>query len=244
MALTYTTYVSTIANLATMDESNTDFVQILPSIINYAEDRIYRELDMLVENVRDASASTTANNRNFNLPTTLGVYTGPLDGINIITPASTSPDSGTRNRLTPVSLDVLDFTYPSSESAGVPTQFAYFSQSTSAGQYNIVFGPWPDATYRVEVIGKIQPTALSVSNPTTYLSNYLPDLLLAASMVFVAGWQQNYGRQSDNAGQAMSWEQQYQTLKSSADTWEARKRFSGASWTSKPVEPSAAPQRG
>lgn len=61
MALTYSQYVTTIANLATMDTANTDFVQILPSSIDYAEDRIYRELDMLVENVRDGSASTTAN---------------------------------------------------------------------------------------------------------------------------------------------------------------------------------------
>ena len=44
--------------------------------------------------------------------------------------------------------------------------------------------------------------------------------------------------------QAQSWEGQYQLLKASAATWEARKKFAGSSWTSKQPEPLATPSRG
>lgn len=244
MSLTYSQFVSTIANLAAMSETDTNFLQILPSAIDYVENRTYRALDMIVENVRDSSSSTTSLDRNFNLPTSLGVFSGPLDGINIITPASTAPDSGTRVRLEPVSLDFLDFSWPSSTGADVPQYFAYISQSALAGQYNIVFGPWPDDTYRVEVIGKIQPAPLSATNTTTYLSTYMPDLMINGAMVFVSGWQQDFGRVSDSPQQSMSWEAQYLSLLKDAATWEARKRWAGPSWTSKQPEPTAVPQRG
>ena len=246
MSYTYTTYVATLANLLVESATDANFVQILPSIIDYAEQRIYRELDMLVEDVADSSASTTAGVRDFTLPTALGVFQIVKD-INIITPASTAPGSGTRNALTPVSRSVLDWSWPSSTGTGVPQQFAYYSQSILAGQPNIIFGPWPDATYRVEVIGKIIPIPLSASNTTTFLSLCLPDVLIAASMIFAQGaFQKNFGSAAtvDDQGQAISWESQYGRLKDSAATWEARKRFSGASWTASQVEPTAVPQRG
>lgn len=227
-------------------------MQILPSIIDYAEQRLYRELDCLVEDIADSSASTTAGVRDFTLPSAIGVFQ-IVSNINIITPASTAPGSGTRNALTPVSRSVLDWSWPSSTGSGVPSQFAYFSQAPLSGQAsfstqpNIIFGPWPDATYRVEVIGKIIPNALSATNTTTFLSTFYPDVFLAASMIFAQGaFQKNFGSAGavDDAGQAVSWESQLQKLMSSASVWEARKRFSGASWTASQVEPTAVPQRG
>ena len=243
MSLTYTTYLSALSTLTAIPTTNTDFVAIVPNVIDYAEGRIYRELDMLVEDVRDSSSSTTTLDRNFTLPTTVGVFQ-IISGINIITPAATAPDSGTRVPLTPVSRDVLDMIWPSTTGATVPSMFCYLSQSSLSGQKNIILGPWPDAVYRVEVIGKIIPTPLSATNPTTFLTTYLPDLFLAASMVFMTGYERNWGAQADDPKSAMSWEQQYQTLMASADKREARKRFAGASWTSKQPEPTAVPQRG
>lgn len=241
MAFTYATYLGTMSTLTAIASTNGDFVYIIPSVIEYAENRIYRELDMLVEDARDSTASTAAGVRNFTLPTSIGTFQ-IVNSINVITPASTAADSGTRNVCTPVSQTVLDWVYPSTTGAGVPTMFSYFSQAS--GQTNIMFGPWPDASYRVEVIGKIIPTPLSASNTSTFLTLYLPDLFIAASMVFMTGYMKNWGAQADDPKGGLSWEQQYQTLKSSADSWEARKRFAGASWTSKQVEPTAAPQRG
>lgn len=243
--MNYTQIVTALSTLTNIPDTDANFLAILPSTFAYADGRIYRELDMLVENMRDSTSSTAALNRNFNLPTTLGTFL-IIDGINIVTPASTAPESGTRRPLIPVSRDFLDMTWPSTSGATVPQYFAYISQNTQASptQTQVIFGPWPDATYRVEVVGKIQPPVLSASNTETYLSQNLSELYLAASMVFLSGYMRNYGSSADDPKMAVSWEAQYQTLKESAATWEARKRWAGASWSSKPIEPMAQPQRG
>lgn len=243
--MNYSDVVTALSKLTVIPESNADFLAILPSTFAYADGRIYRELDMLVANVRESSGSTAALNRNFNIPTDVGTFR-IVDGINIITPAATAPDSGTRNPLTPVSRDFLDLVWPSTTGATLPTYFAYISQDTysSPAQTQIILGPWPDAAYRVEVIGKIQPAVLSSTNTNTYLTDNMPDLYIAACMIFLAGYMHNFGAQADEPRAAQSWEAQYQSLKESAATWEARARFAGASWSSKPVEPVAQPQRG
>lgn len=241
--LTYATYKTALATLTAIAETDTNFLAILPSCIDDAEARCYRDLDMINLDVRDSSSSTVALDRNFNLPTDVGTFQ-VVTGVNIITPASTAPESGTRNPCIMVSLDVLDRIYPSTTGAGVPSMFAYISQSSISGQKNIVFGPWPDTTYRVEVVGKIQWTPLSASNTTTFLSTYLPELFVAASMVFMTGYMKNWGAMADDPKSGLSWEQHYNTLLASAATWEARKRGAGASWSPKQVEPTAVNQRG
>ena len=243
--MNYSQIVTALSQLTVVPEADANFVAILPSAFAYSDGRIYRELDMLVANVRDATASTAALNRDFNLPTTLGTFL-IVDGINVITPANTAPDSGTRTPLTPVSRDVLDVIWPSTTGATVPQMFAYLSQDTYSAttQTQVILGPWPDDAYRIEVIGKIQPAVLSASNTNTYLSDNLADLYIAACMIYLSGWQRNFGAQADDVRSAQSWETQYTTLRDSAATFEARKRWSGASWTSKQLEPAAQPQRG
>lgn len=247
MSLDYTTYVAQLSTLTNIPSTDADFQTILPGCIDYAEGRCYRDLDIFVANVRDNSASTTASVRNFNLPTSVGTFI-IVDGINVITPASTAPDSGTRIPLQPVSRDFLDMAWPSLTGATVPQYFAYITNNTylsgGAAQSQVILGPWPDSTYRIEVIGKITPTPLSATNTTTYLTDFLPDLLIAASMIYLSGYMRNFGAQADDKSMAQSWEQQYSQLLQSAATYEARKRWSGASWSSKQPEPAAIPQRG
>jgi hypothetical protein len=234
MALTYATYVTTIANLLAVPEADANYVQILPSMIDYAEQRIYRELDLLSTTVRDATSSLTPDSRNFTLPSGNGRFV-VLDAINILS-------SGVRvAQLQPVSLEFLDAAWPSETSTGgtaVPEYFAMVTDQT------IAVGPAPGAALGVEVIGEIRPTPLSVSNTTTYLTNYLPDLFIAASMIFGSGWQKNFGGQADDPKMSASWESQYQLLKASADLEEHRKQWASVSWTSKQPSPVAIPQRG
>lgn len=243
---TYSDLLADISNTVVVDPANAPLLAIFPQWINAAEGRVIRELDLVAANIRDSSASTAALNRNFNLPTALGVFQIVTD-INIITPASTAPDSGTRNRLTPVSLSVLDWTYPSTTGAGVPSMFAYITQDTysSPAQSQIAFGPWPDAIYRVEVIGVIQPAALSATNTTTWLSVNLYDVLFKAVMIEASAWQQNFGSSGvDNPQMASTWKAAYEQARDSAATWQARARFGSASWTAQPIERTAIPQRG
>lgn len=243
--MNYSDIVTSLSTLLSTPSTEDAFEAILPSAFAYADGRIYRDLNMLATNVRDSSASTVEDNRDFTLPTALGTFQ-MIDSINVITPASTAPGSGTRNLLIPASQSFLDMCWPSTAGGGVPQYFAYISQDryASTPQNQIIFGPWPDDTYRVEVIGTIQPAVLSSSHTNTFLTDYLPDLYIAACMVFLTGYERNFGAQADDSRSAMSWEQQYEKLRDSAATWEARKRWAGPSWTSKPLEPIAQPQRG
>lgn len=245
----YNDWFTAISSHLVVDQTNTDLLTIAPTLVIEAENRIYRELDMLVANVRDGSASTTSGSRNFNLPTAIGTFL-IVDDLNLITPANTAPDSGARTRLIPTSLTYLDYVWNSNIGLGPPQYWSYISQNTyligGQAQAQIAFGPWPDNTYRIEVVGKIQPAPMSATNLNTYLTDNLFDLLVAASMVAGTAWQQNFGAAGtvDNAPMAVNWEAQYQKLKGSADEWEMRKKHAAASWTSKRVETAAQPQRG
>jgi hypothetical protein len=97
----------------------------------------------------------------------------------------------------------------------------------------IIVGPPPDAGYAVEVTGTIRPTPLSASNSTTYISLYLSDLLISASMIFVAGWMKNYGAAVDDPQQGVSWEMHYGKQFASANIEEARKKYASQGWTAK-----------
>jgi len=244
--MNYADWTATLANMTGYDVADPNFVQILPSAINYAEGRIYREADFISTVIRDTGV-LTANSRNFTLPSNVGQF-NVVRQLNCITPAETLPADGTRNPMTPVSTEVMDMLWPSEQAPStpsIPTMFAMLTQNNVKSQtVDVLVGPAPDDSYNVEVIGTVNPTPLSESNPTTYLTLYLPDLFLAASMVFMTGFQKSFGAQADDPRSAMSWEQQYLTLFKSADLVDARQRFAAASWTSAQPENFASAQRG
>lgn len=234
--LTYASYIVALSELLVIDPTNDSFLAILPDCIDQAEQRLYRELNLLATVVRDSTQALTPNSRDFSLPTSQGVFV-VTNAINVITPAGAQPANGTRNPLTPVSLNFLDAAYPSAIVTGLPTYFAMVTQTA------VVVGPFPGDAYVVEVIGTQRPLPMSADNPQTLLSTYLPDLFLSASMVFMSAYQKNFGSQSDNPQTAMSWEKNYQTLFASADQEEFRKRFMGSAWSSMTQGPAAQPAR-
>ncbi|CAH1677812.1 conserved hypothetical protein [Hyphomicrobiales bacterium] len=234
MSLNYTSYISQVSELLALDSpANPEFALIIPGMIDYAEQRIYRELDLLQTVVRNSTNSTTLNSRNAAIPNTFVT----VQSINVITPAGTLPDNGTRVPLQPVSRDFVDYAWPNISSAGVPNCFAMVDQ------WNIIVGPAANGAYRMEVIGTIRPAPLSVSNTTTFLTEHLPDLFVAASMVYGSGWQKNFGSQADDPGQSVSWENQYKTLIASAGLEEVRKKFEAQAWASRSPSPIASPNR-
>jgi len=210
-----------------VDPTTPQFQIMLPGCIDYAEQRIYRELDLLNTVVRNDSATLTTLNRNFSLPTTTNGNFITIQGINLVTPAGVATiDTGTRNPLQPTTRDFLDAVWNSATGAALPRLFAMIDQ------FNIIVGPWPNAAYQVEVIGTIRPNPLSDTNPSTFLTQYLPDLFIAGSMIFASGYQPDFGSQADNPAQAVSWESQYEKLFASANSEELRKKFAGPGWTS------------
>lgn len=236
MTINYTTYVSQISNLMVIPSSDSNFTTMLPGMIDYAEQRVYRELDLLATQITD-TGTVSSGNRNFTLPTATGTYI-VVDQINILSSVGTGSSNGTRNQVMPTSREFIDLIYPSGQTAtGVPQFFARASNT------NIIFGPAPDAAYTAEVVGTQRPTPLSSTNSSTILTQYVPDLFVAASMVFGAGYMRDFGSQADNPGMSQSWETQYQTLMKSAAVEQARSKFQSEGWTPKQPSPVASPPR-
>lgn len=222
--LTYTTYKTQIATLAVVAENDPNFVAILPQMITYAENRMYRDLDFLSTVTSSTAYSLVAGNRNVTVPA--GVFV-TLQEANVLLPAgSSNPETSTRVPLLPTTKEFLNTVYSSISGAAVPEYFAMFDQSS------FVVGPWPDNNYTVELVGTVRPASLSVANPETFISLYLPDLLIMASMIYVSGYQRNFGRQADDPAMAQSYESQYKALLSGAMMEEARKKFQSGAWSS------------
>lgn len=216
MSLTYATYVQQLQTLVASTSPDPYFDTVLPGCIDYSEQRIYRELDLLQTVTVDTSVVTIAGTRSITLPSTIVA----VNGINLIPPASTQ-----RIQLYPASRDTIDRLWPGGTN-GQPEMFSMLTQWT------VILGPPPDDSYSVEVVGTTRPTPLSASNTTTFLTLYLPDLFMAASMIYMSGYQRNFSAQGNDPQQGTSWEQQYELLLKSANAEELRKKFIGDSWGS------------
>lgn len=218
-AYTYTTYVTALATEMVVPTTDVNFQTILPTIITNAELRLYRELDLVDTTFRDSSNTFTLSTRNFTLPSINGTFI-VCEQLNVITPAGqTNPELGTRNPMIPVSIDTLDFLWPSTSGSTLPAYFSMMDQDLA------IVGPFPDQTYTVEVVGTYRPPSLSSAVLTTPLSVFFPDLFLAASMVEAAGYQRNFGAAVDDPKMAVTWEGHYQSLIKDAKTEEDRKKF-------------------
>lgn len=235
MGLTYSTFTTSLANMIVVGLDDPNYTLALPNIIDDAEQRLYRELDLLSTRVT-ATGPLVANNRKFTLPTGNGTFV-VVEQFNVITPAGvTDPDQGTRNPLNPCSKEYLDAIWPSAANAGVPDLFAPINQT------DWIVGCWPDAAYTVEVVGTIRPAPLSATNQTTFLSVYLPDVFLAAALVMAAGYQLNFSAAGDNPQAGVTWESHVKTLLDSAKVEEIRKKFGSQGWTSMAPDPIATPR--
>ena len=230
-------YINQIATMAVVEPTDPAFLTILPSMITYAENRMYRDLDFLFTSIASTAYSTTVGSRQVSVPT--GTFVVP-EQINIITPAGTAnPDLGTRVPLLPTTKEFLDACYGSGITAnrGLPKYWVPFDD------YTFLLGPYPDAVYTCEIVGTYRPASLSVSNKTTFISLYLPDLFIMASMVYISAYQRNFGRANDDPQMAITYESQYQTLLKNADLEENRKKFEAAAWSSQEPSISATPTR-
>jgi hypothetical protein len=231
-----TSYVNQIATLAVVSPTDSAFEAILPQMITYAENRIYRDLDFLFTSTSVTGYQFSTGSRQLTIPEGTIVVS---EQINVITPVGQSnPNAGTRTPLLPATKEFLDAVYGSPTYTGIPKYFVPFNDNL------FLVGPYPDQPYYVEIIGTYRPNSMSSTNQTTFISLYLPDLLIMASMVYVSGYQRNFGRQSDDPAMAQSYETQYQTLLRGAAIEEARKKFEATGWTSQSPSPVASPSRG
>lgn len=235
-ALTYTTFTEELARLAVIPLPNQQFSDNLPSAINYAELRIYRDLDLLSTVMAVTGFSLVQLNNFVTFPEDTFVT---VQNVNVLTPVgAANPATARRNPLTPTSKEVLYNLWPSAANPGLPKLFAMLNANS------LLVGRWPDANYALEIVGTVRPPSLSASNPSTWISRNMPDLMLYAAMIFISGYQRNFGRMSDDPQMAVTYEGQYQLMKASAGVEEARRKFQSAGWTSFSPAMVASPSRG
>jgi hypothetical protein len=218
------------------DPADAGYLNIVPAMIDYAEGRIYRELDPLRIQVTDSTTVVSSGDRDFAV-TNAAVSALPgsyiiVDNINVILTSTFGTQAGSRVQLTPVSREFMDIAYPSGTVAtGVPAFWAMASDTAA------ILGPPPDLSYALEIIGVQHPTPLSAANSSTFLTQYIPDVFFAACMVFISGFMRDFGAQADNHQMSVGWETQFKTLFQSAQIEQMRAKYHSQAWTSDPPNP-------
>ena len=238
MALTYSSYVQQIATMAVVPVTDTNFTIIIPSMIDYAELRMQRDLDFLSTQISTTAYTFTAGSNQLTLPTSQFIVPQTFEVLD---------SQGSSTPLLPVTKEFIQNVYGSGSTQGLPQYFAVYGGDTNTtgntSQYMIV-GPTPASSYAVRLTGTIRSAPLSASNTTTFISTYLPDMFIMASMIYISAFQRNFGRLNDDPQMAQTYESQYQALKASALIEENRKKFQAAAWTSYSPAPAASPTRG
>jgi hypothetical protein len=237
MALTYSSYVQQIATMAVIPSNDTNFTIIIPQMISYAELRMQRDLDFLSTQISTTAYNFTANSNTLTLPTSQFIVPQTVEVVS----------SGVSTPLLPVTKEFIQNVYGSGSTTGLPQYFAVYGGDTATtgntSQYMIV-GPIPNQSYGTILTGTVRSAPLSASNTTTYISTYLPDMFIMASMIYISAFQRNFGRLNDDPQMAQTYESQYQALKNSALVEENRKKFEASAWSSYSPAPAATPTRG
>jgi hypothetical protein len=198
---------------------------ILPTLIDQAEQRCYRDLDLLyLTTTHNITLVPNTNNVDISLyqPQVL-----ILEDVWVILPAGvTNPDLAEIVPVYPASFEWVRMVYGNSAQKGPPNYYFMISD------HLVGWGPFPDAAYTVIIKGKYRPAPLYSAAPnngtqSTVLTTLVPDLFLAAAMSAAAAYQHNWGAQSDDPRSAMSWETSYQTLLVGAQIEEMRKKMHG-----------------
>lgn len=251
--LTYSSYIQTVATMAVIPlttdaggyvtTQSAEFNLLIPQMLDYAELRIQRDLDLFASQIDNSSYSLTAGSNL--LSVSVNDYVTVQDIL--IT-------NGTKKTaLVPVSKEFLQVAYDDISVTGLPQFFApYGGDASTFGNTSMefLFGPYPDQSYGLTLIGTARLPSLAqyaespqATTSTTFISTWLPDLLLMASMVFISGYQRNFSATSDDPQMAVNYEKQYQTLLKGASVEEARKRFAASGWTSMSPTPVASADR-
>lgn len=209
--MNYAQFITALKNATNTD--NAAFTQYIPTIIDQAEGKIYREpeFDFLSSVVTDGTGFTTADNQQFILPRHFTI----LQDVNLISGNDRPP-------LTKISREALNALFPrrvSNAPSDVPSKWAPLTDSI------ILLAPTPGSTIGIECVGTARPANLSADNTTPWLWTYLGDLAFAAAMIYASAWQRNFGAQADDPKMAVSWDQTYDKIKAGVAVEEMRRKL-------------------
>lgn len=236
MSLNYPLFVQRFAELTGTIKKDVNPTLIVPAAIEYAEQRIYRELDLLYTQTVDATKQVSSGIREFTLSTAAGTFI-TVDQFNIILPDATVPQFGTRVPLMAVSPEFMDASWPgqgNSSGSGLPQYFAMRSNTL------VLLGPPPDLPYYAETIGIQRPAQLSSGNSSTILTQYIPDVFMAGTLVFASEYIRDADLQAGiKTAPQNNYEAQFQLLMKSAAVEQFRAKHESAAWTSQSPTPLA-----
>lgn len=264
IGFTYASYQQALVTQIPSLPADPNFATVLPDCIDYAELSILRDLDLLVAKGQINLGNTTVGIQTYSIPTTVIILEsmsslyGPLvptsrDFINTVYPSSPTfllDDNGNpilTEDGSPIVTGVV-----AGAPTGPPKYFILEGNALTVGGpptlawqpgQQVLIGPAPDIGYPLFGYGVCRPDPLSATNPTTYIATEMPDLFWAISMVFMAGYNRNFGAMADDPRQAVSWLAEYQRLLKGANVEQARSKFQAQGWTAQPIAPVATPPR-
>lgn len=222
-----------------------DFANTLPSAIAYAEGRIYRDCVFLAQRTQNPIPGLvfTAGSRELDL-STANPPVLVVEGVAMITPVgAASAAAGTRQPFDLASLDVIDIMWPQESVTLNPANLQSGRMAAMKDDHTLVVAPTPDAAYKAEITGLVQPEPLSATNTETYVSRIYPDLLIPAGMIFISGFLRDFGAQSEDPRTGLSWEGVYRGQLPGVQAEEQRRRTQGTGWSPNTPTPLANPQR-
>lgn len=253
MALDFSSWMTSVTTICNINDDFglAAFTALVDRYIERATLYMLRDpdFDFLATRTIDITKQTAAGVRSVGIPTELII----VEGVSLITPANTKPPAGKRIRLLRMDKDWCDLIWPTQSDMQAPaewqTYWALYSMfgaasDTANGQgpatdeaaampSPIIIAPTPDAAYVVEFSGVMRPPMLSATVSETFLTRYLPDLFLAASVVAVAGFQRDFASGNPGEGQGLAdyWEAEYRRLKTGAAVENARQAARSVGWS-------------
>src|SRR5271168_4617402 len=217
--------------------TDTNLNTAIPSILNYAELRCARDMDFLSSQASNTYTLTAGQNV-FQIPFDDFFTVQTLEVAQIL-----NGQTLTSTPLLAVSKEFIQNVYGGLGASGQPAYFAMYGDTFGGNQEtnnNVLLGPTPGFGYTVRVTGTQRTPSIFnyassglADTAYTYISAYLPDLLIQASMIYVAGnYQKNFSATSDSQDAPLNYEKQYQILRAGALPEENRRKQQGRDWTS------------
>ena len=175
-----TTYSELVTQIReyTETDSNELTTTIINDMIEHAEMRLYRELDLDAYK-KNATASLTSGTPFVTLPGSTPSNFSAIRCVTIYSPSSSlgGLTDSERRVLRKKDVSYLSEYWPNRTTTGIPKYYANYDEDS------IMIAPTPNAAYTIDIEYTTLPTGLSSSNTTTWVSNNAPTALLYACLL-------------------------------------------------------------